>query len=139
MAVDLAMPILVVEDSRTMGQIVRNLLTLIGFKHVDNVFDGGTAITRLREKEYGLVISDWNMRPMSGHMLLTEVRADHMIKNIPFIVLTAESSLAAATAARNAGANDYIIKPFTGITLKDKIASVCGSYQAIQFLPKNIP
>ena len=127
MAVDLAMAILVVEDSRTTARIVHKLLTMIGFKHVDNVFDGASALTKLRERKYGLVISDWNMQPMSGHALLLEVRADHMLKDIPFIVLTAESTLVAATAAKNAGASDYIVKPFTGIMLKNKITSVFHS------------
>ena len=70
MPVDLSMSVLVVEDSRTMGQIVRNLLMVIGFRHVDNVFDGATALSKLWEKHYGLVISDWNMQPMTGQMLL---------------------------------------------------------------------
>jgi two-component system, chemotaxis family, chemotaxis protein CheY len=127
MAVDLAMPILVVEDNRTMGQIVNRLLTQIGFRDVENAFDGHAALAKLHTKEFGLVISDWNMRPMSGHMLLLEIRSDPLLKAIPFIVLTAESTLAAATAAKNAGADGYIVKPFTGTVLKSKINSILGS------------
>jgi len=127
MAVDLAMRVLVVEDNRTMGHIVRNLLMLIGFRHVDNVFDGATALNKLQEGEYGLVISDWNMQPMSGQMLLEYVRADPRLKTIPFIMVTAESKVANITAARDAGANSYIVKPFTGETLKQKISAVFDS------------
>jgi two-component system chemotaxis response regulator CheY len=76
MSLDLTMRVLVVEDNRTMGRIVRNLLALVGFKHIDNVFDGNSALRLLRENEYGLVVSDWNMQPMTGHALLKEIRAD---------------------------------------------------------------
>jgi two-component system chemotaxis response regulator CheY len=124
MAVDLAMSVLVVDDSRTMGQIVRNLLMLIGFRNIDNVFDGTTALTKLQEKSYGLVISDWNMQPMSGQTLLEAIRADPLLQSIPFIMVTAESNQANVTAAKAAGADQYIVKPFTGETLKNKIAAV---------------
>ncbi|HEY6258372.1 MAG TPA: response regulator [Xanthobacteraceae bacterium] len=133
MAVDLAMSVLVVDDSRTMAQIVRNLLTLIGFKNVDHVFDGATALTKLQEKKYGLVISDWNMQPMTGQMLLETVRADPLLQHIPFIMVTAESNQANVTAAKEAGANHYIVKPFTGQTLKSKIAAVFASDTARPF------
>ena len=126
MTVDLAMPVLVVEDSRTMAQIVRNLLMLIGFRDVDHVFDGASALTRLQEKNYGLVISDWNMQPMSGQVLLESVRADPALQRLPFIMVTAESNQANVMAAKDAGANQYIVKPFTGETLKRKIAAVFG-------------
>ena len=106
MAANLAMAVLVVKDSRTTGQIVIKLLTLIGFKHVDYASDGGSALTKLREKDYGLIISDWNMQPMSGHTLLLEVRADSRLKEMPFIVLTADSSLATVSAAKDAGASN---------------------------------
>jgi two-component system chemotaxis response regulator CheY len=125
--VNLAMPILVVEDSRTMGQIVTKMLTLIGFKHVDFVFDGASALAKLRERDYGLIISDWNMQPTSGHAFLLEVRADPQLKSIPFIVISADSTLAAVTAAKEAGASNYIVKPFTGVALKEKISDVFGS------------
>jgi len=110
-----------------MGQIVRNLLMLIGFKHVDNVFDGTSALKMLRKNEHGLVISDWNMQPMTGQMLLGKIRADPILKSVPFIVVTAESKLETITAAREGGASGYIVKPFTGETLKAKIAAVLAS------------
>jgi two-component system chemotaxis response regulator CheY len=127
MPVELSMSVLVVEDSRTMGQIVRNLLTLIGFRHVDNVFDGATALSKLAEKHYGLVISDWNMQPMTGQAFLEAVRADPALSSIPFIMMTAESNLVNVTTAKEAGANNYIVKPFTGEMLKKKIAATLAS------------
>jgi two-component system chemotaxis response regulator CheY len=124
---DLATPILVVEDDRTMGHIIRNLLMLIGFRDVDNVTGGDSALAKLRKKQYGLVISDWNMTPMTGHALLKEVCADPMLKGIPFIMVTAESKLGNVVAAKDAGVDNYIVKPFTGETLKKKISAVMGS------------
>jgi two-component system chemotaxis response regulator CheY len=124
MAIDLAMPVLVVDDSRTMGQIVRNILRLIGFRNVDHVLDGVTALTRLQEKAYCLVISDWNMQPMSGQVLLESVRANPLLESIPFIMVTGQSHQAIVEAAKKAGADHFIVKPFTGETLKSKIAAV---------------
>jgi two-component system chemotaxis response regulator CheY len=127
MAVDLAMPILVVEDSKTMGQIIRNLLMLIGFKDVETVSDGTTALVKLRGKEYGLVISDWNMQPMTGYMLLKEIRSDSTLKRMPFVMVTAESTLEHVIAAKDAGVSNYIVKPFNGETLKNKISEMFGA------------
>jgi two-component system chemotaxis response regulator CheY len=127
MALDLTMRILVVEDNRTMGKIVRNLLALVGFKHVENVFDGNSALRLLRENQYGLVISDWNMQPMTGHALLKEIRADPTLRSIPFLMVTAASSVANIVAAKEEGANGYIVKPFTGETLKQRIAAIFAS------------
>jgi len=127
MSVDLSKPVLVVEDSRTMGQIMRNLLLLIGFRQVENVADVTTALTRLRARNFGLVISDWNMQPVTGQVLLEMVRADKILKRLPIIVVTAESDLATVRAAKDAGANSYIVKPFSGETLKQKIAEVLAS------------
>src|SRR5450631_2884366 len=105
MSLDLTMRILVVEDNRTMGKIVRNLLALVGFKRIDNVFDGDSALRLLRENEYGLVISDWNMQPMTGHALLKEIRADPTLRSIPFLMVTAASSVENIVAAKEAGAS----------------------------------
>ena len=124
MPLNLAMRVLVVEDNRTMGKIIRNLLVMVGFKHVDNVFDGHSALRRLRENQYGLVLSDWDMQPMTGHALLKEMRADLVLRSIPFLMVTAESRAANIIAAKEEGASGYIVKPFTGETLKQKIAAV---------------
>jgi two-component system chemotaxis response regulator CheY len=127
MSLDLSKPVLVVEDSQTMGQIMCNLLKLIGFRHVENVNDVATALTRLRRKQYALLITDWNMQPVTGHVLLQMVRADQILNKLPIIVVSADSHLSAVRAAKDAGANSYIIKPFAGETLKQKIAAVLAS------------
>ena len=124
MAVDLSMPILVVDDYQTMIRIIRNLLRQIGFSDIDEASDGSIALTRLKERPYGLVITDWNMQPMTGYELLRHARAEHGLQMIPFIMVTAESRMENVIAAKNAGANNYIVKPFTIQTLKAKIEAV---------------
>jgi len=126
MAASLASPVLVVDDSRTMARIAANLLTLIGFNQVDSVYDGPSALSRLREKDYGLVLCDWNMQPMTGHTLLKEIRADPDLRELPVIMVTAETTRENVMAAKEAGASGYIAKPFNGATLKEKIAAVLG-------------
>jgi two-component system, chemotaxis family, chemotaxis protein CheY len=127
MAFSMAMPVLVVEDSRTMARLARNLLMLIGFTQIDNVFDGETALARLRERKYGLVLCDWNMQPMTGHTLLKAIRADPDLERLPVIMVTAETTRENVIAAKEAGANGYIVKPFNGTTLKEKIVAVLDS------------
>jgi two-component system chemotaxis response regulator CheY len=123
MAVDLAMPILVVDDYNTMIRVICNLLKQLGFQNIDNATDGAAALAKMRAGRYGLVISDWNMKPMSGYDLLREVRADAKIGKTPFIMITAESRTENVIAAKNAGVSNYIVKPFTGEALKNKILS----------------
>jgi two-component system, chemotaxis family, chemotaxis protein CheY len=124
MAVDLSMPVLVVDDYNTMVRIIRNLLKQIGFQDVDDACNGATALAKLRGRKYGLVISDWNMEPMTGYELLKEVRADPSLGQIPFIMVTAESKTENVIAAKKAGVNNYIVKPFNAQTLQRKIESV---------------
>jgi two-component system chemotaxis response regulator CheY len=124
MAVDLSMPVLVVDDYSTMVRIIRNLLAQIGFADVDDAKDGESALQKLRSKRYGLVISDWNMEPMTGYDLLKEVRADPGLGAVPFIMVTAESKTENVIAAKKAGVNTYIVKPFNAQTLKAKIEAV---------------
>ena len=124
MALDLSMPILVVDDFTTMIRIIRNLLRQIGFQNVDEASDGNTALARLNEKKYGLVISDWNMDPVTGFELLQQVRANPQIASTPFIMVTAESKTENVIAAKRAGVNNYIVKPFNAETLKSKIDAV---------------
>ena len=124
MAVDLSMPVLVVDDYSTMVRIIRNLLAQLGFADVDDARDGASALEKMRAKKYGLVISDWNMEPMTGYDLLKEVRADPGLGTVPFIMVTAESKTENVIAARKAGVNTYIVKPFNAQTLKSKIESV---------------
>ena len=89
MAVDLSMSVLVVDDYGTMIRIIRNLLKQLGFDNIDDASDGSAALDKMRGKKYGLVISDWNMEPMTGYDLLKEVRADPNLATTPFIMITA--------------------------------------------------
>lgn len=124
MSVDPSMPILVVDDYSTMVRIIRNLLRQVGFTHVDDASDGISALRRLRERQYRLVISDWNMEPMSGYELLKEMRADPDLTSVAFIMITAESKTENVIAAKKAGVSNYIVKPFNAATLKAKIDAV---------------
>jgi len=128
MAVDKNMPILIVDDYKTMLRIIRNLLKQLGFNNVDEATDGSDALSKLRAKRYELVISDWNMEPMTGLQLLREVRADEELKGMPFIMITAESKTENVIAAKEAGVNNYIVKPFNAATLKTKLTSVIGNF-----------
>jgi two-component system, chemotaxis family, chemotaxis protein CheY len=124
MAVDLSMPVLVVDDYNTMIRILRNLLKQLGFQDIDDATDGTTALVKMRQKHYGLVISDWNMEPMTGYDLLKEVRSDPGLARTPFIMVTAESKTENVIAAKKAGVNNYIVKPFNAQTLQHKIEAV---------------
>jgi two-component system chemotaxis response regulator CheY len=124
MAVDLSMPVLVVDDYQTMTRIIRNLLKQLGFTQIDDASDGAHALKRMRERRYGLIISDWNMQPMTGYELLKEVRANPQTAATPFIMITAESKTENVIAAKQAGVNNYIVKPFNAQTLKAKIEAV---------------
>ena len=124
MAVDLTLPVLVVDDYTTMVRIIRNLLMQLGFQDIDDAADGSAALAKLREKQYGLVISDWNMEPMTGFELLQQVRADPTLSNTRFIMVTAESKTDNVIAAKKAGVDNYIVKPFNAQTLQHKIQSV---------------
>ncbi len=124
MAVDLTIPVLVVDDYNTMVRIIRNLLRQLGFEHIDDACDGSVALAKMHERKYGLVISDWNMEPMTGYDLLQQVRNDPSLYSTPFIMVTAESKTENVIAARKAGASNYIVKPFNVQTLKTKIEAV---------------
>lgn len=126
--VDKNMDILIVDDYRTMLRIIRNLLKQLGFGNVDEATDGTMALEMMREKHYGLVISDWNMEPMTGLQLLKTVRADDGLKGTPFIMVTAESKTENVLEAKKAGVNNYIVKPFNAETLKAKLISVIGQF-----------
>jgi two-component system chemotaxis response regulator CheY len=124
MAVDLRMPVLVVDDYNTMIRILRNLLKQLGFEDIDDAADGSAALAKMHGKKYGLVISDWNMEPMTGYDLLRQVRSDPGLAKTPFIMVTAESKTENVIAAKKAGVNNYIVKPFNAQTLQNKIEAV---------------
>ncbi len=128
MPVDMNMNILIVDDYKTMLRIIENLLKQIGFKNIFQATDGSMALKMLREGSYGLVISDWNMLPMTGLQLLKEVRADAKLKPLPFIMITAESKTENVVAAKDAGVSGYIVKPFNAETLKQKLTAVIGAF-----------
>ena len=126
MAVDKNMNILVVDDYQTMIRIIRNLLKQLGFNNVDEATDGKAALEKIGAKGYGLIISDWNMEPMTGLDLLKNVRGSG--SKVPFIMVTAESKTENVIAAKEAGVNNYIVKPFNADTLKTKLTSVLGEF-----------
>jgi two-component system chemotaxis response regulator CheY len=118
------MKVLVVDDYSTMRRIIRNLLNQIGYIEIDEACDGNEALAKLRAAHYALVISDWNMEPMTGYDLLKQVRADDKLKKTPFIIVTAESKTENLVAAKHAGVDNYIVKPFNAATLQQKINAV---------------
>ena len=124
MAVDASMSILVVDDYNTMIRIIRNLLKQLGFENVDDATDGTSALAKMRQKSYSLVISDWNMTPMTGYDLLRQIRADPGLSTTRFIMITAESKTDNVIAAKKAGVDNYIVKPFNAQTLQHKIQAV---------------
>jgi len=125
-AVDKNMSVLVVDDYQTMIRIIKNLLKQLGFNNVDEATDGTAALEKIGQKSYGLIISDWNMEPMTGLDLLKKVRGSG--NQVPFIMVTAESKTENVLAAREAGVNNYIVKPFNADTLKTKLSSVLGEF-----------
>ncbi len=127
--VDKNMKILVIDDFKTMRRIVTNLLFQLGFKNIDEAIDGESALAKIAETQYQLIISDWNMEPMSGFELLQRIRAsDGPLKTVPFIMVTAESKPENIIKAKQAGVNNYIVKPFNAETLKTKMAAVIGNF-----------
>jgi two-component system chemotaxis response regulator CheY len=128
MAIDMSMPVLVVDDYKTMLRIISNLLKQLGFENVEEASDGTEALEKMKKSSYGLVISDWNMEPMTGYELLLKVRADDGLRRTPFIMVTAESKTENVIAAKKAGVNNYIVKPFNAATLKQKITAVLGDF-----------
>jgi len=126
MAADKSMNVLVVDDYKSMVRIVRGMLNQLGFVNVDDAPDGAAAMALLKEKNYGLVLSDWNMQPVTGLDLLKQVRAEEKTRGTPFVMVTAEAKVENVIAARQAGVNNYVIKPFTLAVLKQKLTSVIG-------------
>ena len=128
MAVNMNMKILVVDDMKSMVKIIESLLRQLGFKNIDEASDGTKALEKLRSDKFYIVLSDWNMQPMSGFDLLKAIRADAALKSLPVILITAESKVENIVAAKQAGVNNYIVKPFNAVTLKEKLVAVLGSF-----------
>ncbi len=115
---------LVVDDFSTMRRIVRNLLKELGFTNVDEAEDGVVALSKLQGGGFDFVVSDWNMPNMDGLTLLQTVRSDANLKNLPFLMITAEAKKENIIAAAQAGASGYIVKPFTAATLNEKLVKI---------------
>lgn len=128
MSVDMNMPILIVDDYATMLRIVRTLLNQIGFNNIVDAKNGQEALEKANAQQFKLIISDWNMEPMSGIELLKALRASPNYKTVPFIMVTAETKAENVLAARDAGASNYIVKPFNAATLKQKMMQVIGKF-----------
>jgi len=124
---DLNMKILIVDDFATMRKILRNILKQIGFKNISEADDGKSALKILKKENFDLILSDWNMPEISGLELLNKVKSDNELKNIPFVMVTAEAQKDNILEAVKAGVNSYILKPFTPETVREKLNKVFGS------------
>ncbi|MEW9625487.1 chemotaxis response regulator CheY [Rhodanobacter geophilus] len=123
---DKNMKILVVDDFSTMRRIVRNLLVELGFSNplIQEADDGENALILLRSQPFDLVVTDWNMPNMTGIDLLRAIRAEAALKGLPVLMVTAENNREQIIAAAQAGVNGYIVKPFTAVTLKEKLTKI---------------
>jgi len=121
---DLKMKVLVVDDFSTMRRILKNILKQIGYSDIEEAEDGNSALARLRQGGFGLVVSDWNMPNMTGLDLLKAIRADNALNNMPVLMVTAEAKKENVMDAIKAGVNNYVVKPFTADVLKDKIEKI---------------
>jgi two-component system, chemotaxis family, chemotaxis protein CheY len=115
---------LVVDDFSTMRRIVRNLLKELGYSNVDEAEDGALALQKLRSEKFDFVVSDWNMPNMDGLEMLKQIRADASLSSLPVLMVTAEAKKENIIAAAQAGANGYVVKPFTAATLDEKLSKI---------------
>ena len=121
---DLNMKILVVDDFSTMRRIIKNLLKELGFSNIEEADDGATALPMLKQGNFDFLVTDWNMPGMTGIDLLKAVRADPALVNLPVLMVTAEAKREQIIMAAQAGVNGYVVKPFNGPTLKEKIDKI---------------
>jgi two-component system chemotaxis response regulator CheY len=129
---DLSLKVLVVDDFSTMRRIVKNLLKQIGYKDIEEAEDGVQALSKLQDGGFGLVVSDWNMPNMDGLEMLQSVRQDPALKEIPVLMVTAEAEKEKVITAIQAGVNNYVVKPFTGEILKEKLEKIFVNIAAKQ-------
>ena len=118
------MKFLVVDDFSTMRRIVRNLLKELGYTNVDEAEDGAMGLSKLRRAQFDFVISDWNMPNRDGLTMLQQIRADPALAKLPVLMVTAEAKKENIIAAAQAGANGYVVKPFTAATLDEKLGKI---------------
>jgi two-component system chemotaxis response regulator CheY len=121
---DLNMKVLIVDDFATMRRILKNILKQIGFSNIAEADDGKTALAKLKDRKFDLVLCDWNMPEMSGLELLQEIRSDDVLKDTPFVMVTAEAQKDNILNAVKAGVNNYVVKPFTAETIGEKLKKV---------------
>jgi two-component system chemotaxis response regulator CheY len=124
------MKFLVVDDYSTMRRIVKNLLHDLGYANVTEADDGKTALPLLQNGSFDFLITDWNMPGMPGLDLLKAVRSSDKLKKLPVLMLTAEAKREQIVEAAQAGVSGYVIKPFTAVTLKEKIDKILGAQAA---------
>lgn len=124
---DLNMKVLVVDDFATMRRILRNILKQIGFANINEADDGKSALKMLKKERFDLVMCDWNMPEMPGIELLKAVRSDEELKDLPFVMVTAEAQKENILEAVKAGVSNYVVKPFTAETIGEKLEKVFGS------------
>ncbi|QRX83174.1 chemotaxis response regulator CheY [Glaciimonas sp. PAMC28666] len=122
--VDKSIKVLVVDDFPTMRRIIRNLLKELDFVNVDEAEDGAAGLQKLKGGNFGFVVSDWNMPNMDGLTMLKAIRADPTMARLPVLMVTAEAKKENIIAAAQAGANGYVVKPFTAATLEEKISKI---------------
>lgn len=118
------MKILVVDDFSTMRRIVKNLLRQLGYENIEEAEDGAQAYSKLQSGGFGFVVSDWNMPNMDGLEMLKKLRSDPEFKDLPVLMVTAEAEKEKVIAAIQAGVNNYVVKPFTGEILKEKMDKI---------------
>lgn len=121
---DKKMKFLVVDDFSTMRRIVINLLKELGYSNIEEAEDGAVALKKLQAEKFDFVVTDWNMPNMTGLELLQAIRADGGLKHLPVLLVTAEAKNDNIVAAAQAGASGYIVKPFTAVTLEEKLAKI---------------
>ncbi|GAA3905221.1 chemotaxis response regulator CheY [Halomonas cibimaris] len=121
---DKNMSFLVIDDFPTMRRIVRSLLKELGFTNVEEAEDGQDALNKLRAGNFEFVVSDWNMPNLDGLEMLKEIRQDDALKDLPVLMVTAEAKKENIIAAAQAGANGYVVKPFTAATLEEKLNKI---------------
>jgi two-component system chemotaxis response regulator CheY len=123
--------VLVVDDFPTMRRIVKNLLKQIGFENIDEAEDGVQALIQLKKTKYGLLVTDWNMPNMEGIDLLRNLRKEESLKDLPVLMVTAEAEKEKVIEAIKAGVDNYIVKPFTAETLKEKLLKVADKKKSL--------
>ncbi|MEA3359341.1 MAG: chemotaxis response regulator CheY [Thermodesulfobacteriota bacterium] len=123
---DVNMKVLIVDDFATMRRIVKNILRQLGFTDISEADDGKTALQALKKEKFDLILSDWNMPEMPGIELLKAVRSDDELKDIPFLMVTAEADKGNIVEAVKLGVSNYVVKPFTAETISEKLEKIFG-------------